>query len=129
MVVVDTSVWIDYFNGVITRETDKLDNLLGVKPIAIGDLILTEVLQGFRLDNEFQTALEYLEKFTIFHLLNLRYAIQAAKNYRFLRKKGITIRKTADTVIATYCIENGHSLLFSDKDFDPFVEYLGLRSE
>ena len=68
MVVVDTSVWIDYFNGVITRETDKLDNLLGVKPIAIGDLILTEVLQGFRLDNVFQTALEYLEKFTIFHL-------------------------------------------------------------
>ena len=128
MVVVDTSVWIDYFNGVITPESDKLDNLLGVKPIALGDLILTEVLQGFRLDKEFDTALQYLEKFTIFHFLNLRYAIRTAENYRFLRKKGITIRKTADSIIATYCIENGLPLLFSDKDFEPFVEYLGLRS-
>jgi predicted nucleic acid-binding protein len=129
MTVVDTSVWIDYFNGAITPETDRLDNLLGVKPIGLGDLILTEILQGFRKDKDFNVALQFLEKFTVFHLLGPKSAIVSARNYRFLRTKGITVRKTTDTIIATYCIENNHSLLYSDRDFDPFVRFLGLHSE
>lgn len=128
MIMVDTSVWIDYFNGKDTTQTFKLDELLGTEPLVIGDLILTEVLQGFRADADYRTAKRMLTALTVFSMLGLEVAIKSADNFRALRKQGITIRKTADVVIATFCIENGHSLLFSDKDFVPFVEYLGLSA-
>ena len=126
MILVDSSVWVDYFNGRETPETNKLDSLLGVEPLAIGDIILAEVLQGFRSDTDYQTAKELLTSLTIFEMLGLNFAIKSADNYRMLRKRGITIRKTADVIIATFCIENQNSLLFSDKDFLPFVQHLGL---
>jgi predicted nucleic acid-binding protein len=128
MIIVDSSVWIDYFNGIETPEANKLDELLGVEPIAIGDLILTEVLQGFRSDTGYETAKELLTYLTIFEMLGLDIALKSVDNYRFLRKRGITIRKTADVIIATFCISNKHSLLFTDKDFLPFVNHLGLIS-
>jgi predicted nucleic acid-binding protein len=126
MILIDSSVWIDYFNGRETPETNKLDNLLGVEPLAIGDLILTEVLQGFRSDADYQKAKELLTSLTIFEMLGVDLAFKSVDNYRFLRKRGITIRKTADVIIATYCIESQNPLLFSDKDFLPFVQHLGL---
>ena len=101
--------------------------MLGTEPIAIGDLILTEVLQGFRRDADFARAKELLLSLTFFNMLGVENAIRSAEHFRALRKRGITIRKTADVIIATFCIAEGHSLLFSDKDFFPFVEQLGLR--
>lgn len=128
MIVVDSSVWIDYFNGAANPQTEKLDTLLGAEPLAIGDIILCEVLQGFRSDRDFNTAKAVLLNLTVFDLLGQRNAIASSENFRVLRKKGVTIRKTIDCIIATFCIENNHSLLFSDRDFLPFVEHLGLRS-
>jgi predicted nucleic acid-binding protein len=126
MILVDSSVGIDYFNGRETPESNKLDNLLGIEPLAIGDIILTEVLQGFRSDVDYQTAKELLTSLTIFEMLGVNIAVKSADNYTLLRKRGITIRKTADVIIATFCIESQNSLLFSDKDFLPFVQHLGL---
>lgn len=128
MILVDSSVWIDYFNGEPTPEAQTLDALLGVEPLGIGDLILTEVLQGFRSDTDYETARRLLTSCAVFDMLGQGMALKSASNYRTLRKKGITIRKAIDVIIATYCIEQGHSLLFSDKDFLPFVEHLGLRA-
>lgn len=127
MIVVDSSVWVDYFNGRDTPQTARLDAVLGIEPLAIGDLILTEVLQGFRSEADFVQARALLLSLTVFELLGLENAIRSAEHYRALRKRGVTIRKTADVIIATFCIVEGHSLLFSDKDFQPFVEHLGLR--
>ena len=126
MVVVDSSVWIDFFSGIDSAQTDRLDNTLGLKPVAVGDLILTEVLQGFRHDKDYKTARKLFEELTIFEMLGPSMAIKSADNFRALRKKGITIRKTADVIIATFCIEQKLPLLFSDKDFKPFVKNLGL---
>ena len=128
MILVDSSVWIDYFNGQITPETNKLDTLLGVEPLGIGDLILTEVLRGFRSDIDYQTAKKLMLTLSIFEMLGTDMAIQSADNFRLLRKRGITVRKTADVIIASYCIEHNYSLLFADKDFLPFVEHLGLKA-
>ncbi len=128
MILVDSSVWIEFFNGVENAETNKLDETLGLEEVAIGDLILTEVLQGFRNDRDYKVAKDMLTSLTIFDLLGTELAIKSANNFRKLRKKGITIRKTADVMIATYCIENKIPLLFTDKDFQPFVENLRLRS-
>lgn len=128
MILVDSSIWIDYFNGKITPETNKLDTLLGVEPLGIGDLILTEVLRGFRSDTDYQTAKKLMMTLSIFEMLGTDMAIQSADNFRMLRKHGITVRKTADVIIATYCIEHNYSLLFADKDFLPFVTHLGLKS-
>jgi predicted nucleic acid-binding protein len=128
VIIVDSSVWVDYFNGTLTRHTDKLDELLGSEPVAIGDLILTEVLQGFRIDSNYKAAKKLLGSLEIVEMLGAKNAIKAADNYRALRKRGVTVRKTADVIIATYCIEEKCSLLFSDKDFLPFVKYLSLRS-
>lgn len=128
MILVDTSVWIDYFNGHATPETERLDAFLGVEPIGIGDLILAETLQGFRSDRDFQTARELLTSLSLFEMLGVENALQSAQHYRFLRKRGVTVRKTADVIIATFCIAQDHALLFSDRDFQPFVEHLGLRS-
>lgn len=128
MILVDSSVWIDYFRGVRSRETDLLDSLLGNEPIAIGDLCLAEVLQGFGSDRDFNQARELLTSLFILQLGGVQIAIQAAMNFRALRARGITVRKTIDTVIATYSITRDIPLLYCDRDFDPFVEHLGLRT-
>ena len=128
MILVDSSVWIDYFRGTATPQAEKLESLLGTEPIATGDLILTEVLQGFVSDRDFNQARKLLTSLVVVDLAGQNIAIQAAKNFRALRALGVRVRKTIDTVIATRCIENGLPLLYSDRDFDPFVEHLGLRS-
>jgi predicted nucleic acid-binding protein len=127
LILVDTSVWIDYFNGTITPQTDILDSLLGHQPLAIGDLILTEVLQGFANERDFHQATQLLTSLTAVELGGQGIAIQAARNFRALRKLGVTVRKTIDTIIATHCIEGGYDLLHNDRDFDPFAKHLGLR--
>lgn len=127
VIVVDSSVWIDFFNGTESAGAERLHSLLGDQPIAIGDLILTEVLQGFRSDLDFERARTALLALTIFPMLGSDVAVRAARNYRMLRKQGITVRRTADVIIASYCIEHRHSLLFSDRDFLPFVEKLRLE--
>ena len=127
MTLVDSSVWIDYFKGAVTPQAEKLDTLLGHEPLAIGDLILTEVLQGFFNERDFNEARNMLTALTVVDLGGQKIAIQAARNFRTLRNRGVTVRKTIDTVIATRCIESGYDLLHSDKDFEPFVRYLGLR--
>lgn len=128
MIVVDSSVWIDYFTGRKTAETDKLDSLLGEEPIATGDLILAEVLQGFRSDKDFRKAKALLTSLSIVNMVGADIALKSAMNFRALRKKGVTVRKTIDSIIATYCIENKLPLLHSDKDFQPFHKYLKLKS-
>jgi len=127
LILVDSTVWIDYFKGTITPQTEVLDKILGREPIAIGDLILTEVLQGFAEDREFDKARVMLTSLEVVELGGEEMAIQAARNFRVLRKKGVTIRKTIDTLIATRCIEGGYELLHNDRDFDPFEKHLGLR--
>ena len=127
MILVDSSVWIEYFKGTITTQTEMLDGLLGQQPLAIGDLILTEVLQGFNRDRDFNHARKMLTSLMVVELGGQEIAIQAAKNFRTLRKLGVTVRKTINTVIATRCIESGYELLHNDRDFDPFAKYLGLR--
>ena len=128
MILVDSSVWIDYFNGTINPETDLLDLTLGVEPVAAGDLILTEVLQGFRSDSDYRTARSLMSALPTYQLLNPELAIAAADHYRHLRKLGITVRKTTDIIIGSYCIDRKLPLLFSDRDFDPMVQHLGLQS-
>ena len=128
MILVDSSVWINYFNGVVTDETDYLHSLLGNEVVATGDLILVEVLQGFRKDKDFQIAKELFQSIPTFDLCNRDFAIKGASNFRFLRKKGITIRKTIDVIIATFCIEYDIPLLYLDKDFDYFREHLNLKN-
>lgn len=125
--LVDSSVWIDYFNGVITPETDYLHRALGQEMIFTGDLILAEVLQGFRLQKDFDRARTALLKFRVVEMVGVDTAVKSAQNYRFLRAKGITIRKTIDCLIATFCIENNLTLLHADRDFDPFEQYLNLQ--
>jgi predicted nucleic acid-binding protein len=127
LILVDSSVWIDYFKGTITIQTQKLDGLLGHQPLAIGDLILTEVLQGFANERDFNIARKMLRALTVVDLGGQDIAIQAAKNFRALRRLGVTVRKTIDTVIATRCIESGYDLLHNNRDFDPFAKHLGLR--
>ena len=127
MILVDSSVWIDYFRGAITPQTEKLDGLLESEPLAIGDLILAEVLQGFTAERDFNEAVKMLTSLMVVELGGQDIAIQAAKNFRALRSRGVTVRKTIDTVIATRCIESGYDLLHNDRDFDPFAKHLGLR--
>jgi len=127
LILVDSSVWIDYFNGTETLATKKLDNLLGVQPVCTGDLILTEVLQGFRQDPDYQAAKTLLCSLPVHAMLGATMALKSAENFRKLRQQGITIRKTIDTIIATYCIERELPLLHSDKDFQPFQQFMGLQ--
>jgi predicted nucleic acid-binding protein len=127
LILVDSSVWIDYFSGTFTVQTQKLDTLLGEEPLAIGDLILTEVLRGLDSEHDFNEARKMLTSLTVVELGGREIALQAAKNFRALRRRGVTVRKTIDTVIATRCIESGYTLLHSDRDFEPFVKHLGLR--
>jgi predicted nucleic acid-binding protein len=128
VILVDSSVWIDYFRGTPTPQAEKLDLLLGSEPLVTGDLVLTEVLQGFVSERDFNQARKLLTSLVVVDLGGQDIAIQAAKNFRALRSLGITVRKTIDTVIATRCIASGLTLLYSDRDFDPFVQHLGLRS-
>lgn len=127
MILVDSSVWIDYFTGKKTPAAEKLDSLLGQDLIAIGDLMLIEVLQGFRADKDFRRARELLLSINVLNMLDTDIALQSAANFRKLRKKGITVRKTIDAIIATYCIENKLHLLHSDEDFKPFHKHLKLK--
>ncbi len=127
MIVVDSSVWIDYFHGVSTPEVERLDGLLGVTPLAIGDLVLVEVMQGFRTDQDVATARQLFRSLALLPMLGGSNAWKAAENVRQLRRKGITVRKTVDGIIATACIEANLPLLFSDRDFQPYVEHLGLE--
>jgi predicted nucleic acid-binding protein len=128
VILVDTSVWIDYFNGVESEQTGVLDAALQEGLVAIGDLIFLEILQGFKADRDYERAKTTLQTLDQYELLGHGRVTQCAENYRALRKKGITVRKTADVSIATFCINNRMPLLFSDRDFNPFVEHLGLRA-
>lgn len=128
MIVVDSSVWIDYFTGKNTPAAEKLDSLLGDELVAIGDLMLTEVLQGFRADRDYRQARKLLLSLTVLNIVDTAVALKSAANFRALRRKGITVRKTIDAIIATYCIENRLALLHSDKDFEPFHKHLSLKS-
>lgn len=126
MILVDTSVWIDYFNGVSTKQTDSLDHILSEQSVFIGDIILTEILQGFDSDKEFELAKEALDPLDCIQLGGKKLAINAAFNFRFLRSKGITIRKTVDMLIASWCIEHKVVLLHNDKDFEQIATHLPL---
>lgn len=127
MVLVDTSVWIDYFNGVRARRTDLLDSLLGTGAVLIGDLILTELLQGFVYDADYRNAAALLSEVPCVTLGGRELALQAAQHFRALRRRGVTVRKTIDVIIGTYCIAHNHELLHADKDFDVMARFLGLK--
>ena len=128
MIFVDSSVWVDYFNGKQSVETDCLDSLLGKEPVGLGDVVLVEVLQGFRRDQDYKIAKDLLTTLAGFTLGGQEMAIKSADNFRLLRKKGITVRKTIDVLIATFCINKNLPLLHSDKDFDPFHQHLKLEN-
>ena len=126
MILADSSVWIDYFNGKPTTQTHLLDELLGSDFVLAGDLIVAEVLQGFERDADFHQARRLFDTLDCAEIGGYDLAVASAQNYRILRKKGVTIRKTIDVMIATYCIESHHTLLHSDRDFDLMREPLGL---
>lgn len=128
MILVDSSVWIDYFNGKKTAKTDWLDSALGNEPIIMGDLILAEILQGFQSDNDFKTAKELLLSFPFMDMVGQELAIESAQNYRLLRKNGVTVRKTMDVLIGTFCVHHRFSLLHSDRDFEPMRDILKLKT-
>ena len=127
MVLVDTSVWVDYFNGVNTPQSDQLDQLLGSGRLLTGDLILTELLQGVARDADYRTARKLLLELPCVDLVGRESALLAADYYRRLRKRGVTVHKTIDVLIGAYCIRYGHALLHADRDFDPMVQHSGLR--
>ena len=127
MWIVDSSVWIDYFGGKVTHQTDLLHAALGWQAIALVDIILCEVLQGFRRQQDFDAARQALLQFPVYSIGGTEIALKSAESYRTLRRQGITVRKTIDCLIATFAIERGFTLLHSDRDFDPFEMHLGLR--
>lgn len=127
MILVDSSVWVDYLNGVNNWQTQRLESLLPLELLAIGDLILVEVLQGISDENVARRVERLLTSLAIVQLGGEALALQAARNFRVLRRNGITVRKTIDTMIATFCIENDYDLLHNDRDFSGFVKILGLR--
>lgn len=127
MWIVDSSVWIDYFAGKVTPQTDLLHSALGWQAIGLGDIILCEVLQGYRRQEDFDAARTALLQFPVYRIGGIAIALKSAESYRALRRQGITIRKTIDCLIATFVIERGFTLLHSDRDFEPFELHLGLR--
>lgn len=127
MIVADSSIWIDYFNGTRSKETDWLDQSLGTEPIIMGDIILAEVLQGFQNEKDFKTAKKLLLEFPFVDMIGQELAVKSAMHYRVLRQKGVTIRKTIDVMIGTFCIHNNFALLHNDRDFDPLEKYLKLK--
>ena len=127
MILVDSSVWVDYFRGENTAQTSLLEGLLDSQELAIGDLNFTEVLQGCKIDKEFDEVRRLLGRLELVALSGEDVVVEAAMNYRKLRSLGVTVRGTIDVVLATRCIVSGHQLLHSDRDFDAFEEHLGLR--
>jgi predicted nucleic acid-binding protein len=127
MIVADTTVWIDYVNGTDNSQTQWLKRLIANGDILVGDLIIAEFLQGFKTDSDFSDAKKLINSFRYHGIVGKKIAIKSAENYRLLRKRGITIRKTIDVIIGTFCIENNLSLLHNDRDFDPMEEHLGLK--
>ena len=127
MILVDTGVWIDYFNGVENKQTESLDRILSEQTVLVGDIILTEILQGFDSDKEYRLAKQALEPLDCVHLGGKSLAIKAASNFRFLRSKGVTVRKTVDMLIGSWCIEHEVNLLHNDKDFDQIATQLPLK--
>ena len=127
MILVDSSVWIDYFNGAATETVNKLDTLLGQEIIVVGDLILIEVLQGFRSDSDYHTAKALFANLLYFDMIGQDIAIQSADNYRLLRKNGITIRKTIDVIIATFCKAHDFTLFHADRNFDLIAQVLKVK--
>lgn len=128
MIFVDSSVWVDFFNGVPSAEAARLDELLASHVVCLGDLVLMEVLQGFRHERDYRTARQLLIGLEVFEVGGRERATRAADNFRQLRAKGATVRKTVDCFIATFCIDNGLPLLHADRDFEPFQRHLGLRN-
>ena len=127
MIMIDSSVWINYFNGITTWQTNLLDNCLSNVPVIIGDLILSEVLQGFGSGKDHEIAKNFLSTLPFRQIGGYNVAIQSAQYYRLLRKAGVTVRKTIDIIIATYCIMEGLTLLHDDRDFDPMVAHFSLK--
>jgi predicted nucleic acid-binding protein len=128
VILVDSSVWIDFFNGQETRETDLLAVLLRRRILLTGDLILAEVLQGFRHKRDMETARRALLSLPYADIVGQEVALASVENHRSLRRQGITARKTIDVIIATFCIQSGHVLLHADRDFEPMAKHLGLRT-
>jgi hypothetical protein len=128
MIVVDSSVWIHYFNGKKTSQTDLLHSSLGNTPVVMGDLILTEVLQGFQDAKQFKIAKDLLMGLPFMPMVGRIIALQSAENYRSLRRRGVTVRRTIDVLIGTFCIYYQLPLLHDDRDFDPIVKFLGLKT-
>ncbi|MGE5238432.1 MAG: PIN domain nuclease [Chloroflexota bacterium] len=128
MILVDSSVWIDFFNGKKTPQTDWLDSALGTTPVIMGDLILTEVLQGFQDNREFNIAKNLLLGMPFMAMVGTEIAVQSAQNYRSLRKRGVTVKKTIDLIIGTFCIHYHLPLLHDDRDFEPMAKFLGLMT-
>ncbi|MDD3558557.1 MAG: PIN domain nuclease [Melioribacteraceae bacterium] len=127
MIFLDSTVLVDYFNDINNWQVEVLDSILGKELVVIGDYVLTEVLQGFRSNKEYQEAKTTLLSFPCYDIGGIDNAIKSANNYRSLRKKGITVRKTIDVMIATFCIENDFILLHNDKNFDQFEKHLKLK--
>lgn len=127
MIVADTSAWIDYFRGVAAPHTDALDHALQTSQIVIGDLIIAELLQGFRSESDFKTILQIIDRLQYRDFVGKSIAVKTAQNYRALRSKGVTVRKTIDVIIATFCIENNFALIHNDRDFDAMEKVLGLK--
>jgi predicted nucleic acid-binding protein len=128
VILVDSSVWIDHLGGVVTDPVGRLRRLIGRQQILLGDLVLCEVLRGVRSDAQARVVETALREFEFVSLTDRELAIKAAANYRFLRGRGITIRTTIDLIIGTFCIERGHALLHSDRDFEPMERLLGLQT-
>jgi predicted nucleic acid-binding protein len=128
LILVDSSVWIDYFRGIPSRQTERLDALLGNELLFVGDIILTEVLQGFSSKREFDQARSLMLSLEPMNIGGQDIAVKAANHFRTLRVNGVTIRKTIDTLIATRCIHDNLILLHNDRDFEPFTKYLRLKS-
>jgi predicted nucleic acid-binding protein len=128
MIVVDSSVWVDFFRGAANEKVAKLRALLGSQEILVGDIILCEVLKGFSDDRDASAALRALSAFRLAPMVGSDVAIDAAANYRVLRRRGITIRGTIDLLIGSFCIAHEHHLLHADRDFEPMARYLGLRT-
>jgi predicted nucleic acid-binding protein len=127
VIVVDASVWVDFFTGHPTAEADALDAILGERQIVVGDLTLVEVLSGFRYDADFRRARQLLESCEYRSMVGKTIAVEAASNYRRLRGLGVTVRKSIDVLIASFCILNALPLLHRDRDFDPMEQHLGLK--
>ena len=126
-VVVDSTVWIDFLNGMHNRQVTLLGSLIPQGQVVLGDLILCEVLQGINDPREFETTRDHLRAFPVYALVGPNIALKSAENYRWLRRRGFTMHKTIDCLIATFCMERMFSLLHRDRDFDPFEKTLGLN--